>query len=374
MSDTQEDPAITQEHLRQIFDVLDHNGDGSLNIQELRQGLAPAGLSRRTQSLFQVLDTDQLGVVDWDHFKKVGSGFLNAMQENEGGNNSNSGSSDDESDNEGDSTEVLEVLVPAESVEQHDIVNDIRARQWERLQALQHENDELHQLNLDHIGKMSTMADTIDTLKKERDLFKERVLSISTDADTEIQQLRKRLARYEKVASEGSEGSALPGSDPRKQPRHRRASYVQRLNSDVEELHQSKQRLLAEHGAHNSKKRDSDTAGDLMLLRDMRLLTKTNEELHVKVKDRECEYKVLAQALMQHQDKLASINARHATLLVEMERGRVGGEVGVSEETGGGKSAAGLCVEFLSAVDQVYDGVELIHGECIEARLKAEEE
>ena len=154
---------VSEEHLRQIFDVMDVNGDGNINIQELNEGLKHAGLSRRTQSLFQVLDTDHLGVVDFQHFKQAGSSFLNTM------------ASDSESDDD-DAEEEVTVLhteghhlkaaakailfmrqarrktskTTQQSQEQHHIATDIRLRQWDRLRALQIENDALHESSVNH--------------------------------------------------------------------------------------------------------------------------------------------------------------------------------------------------------------------------------
>ena len=72
-------PLEEDDTLRQIFTQLDVNGDGQLNLQELTEGLQHAGLSRRTQSLFNVLDVDNQGSVNWNQFQKVGSGFLSVL-------------------------------------------------------------------------------------------------------------------------------------------------------------------------------------------------------------------------------------------------------------------------------------------------------
>jgi hypothetical protein len=155
------DPAdVSEEHLRQIFNVMDVNGDGNINIQELNEGLKHAGLSRRTQSLFQVLDTDHLGVVDFQHFKKVGSSFLNTM-----------GSDSDSDDDEEEEVTVLHqeghhLKAAAKAVlfmqqanrktsktpqqEHHHIATDIRLRQWDRLRTLQSENDAFHASSVEH--------------------------------------------------------------------------------------------------------------------------------------------------------------------------------------------------------------------------------
>ena len=153
---------VSEEHLRQIFNVMDVNGDGNINIQELNEGLKHAGLSRRTQSLFQVLDTDHLGVVDFQHFKKVGSSFLNTM-----------GSDSDDDDDDEEEVTVLHqeghhlkaaakaVLFmqqasrktskpPQQAQEHHHIATDIRLRQWDRLRTLQSENDAFHELQVEH--------------------------------------------------------------------------------------------------------------------------------------------------------------------------------------------------------------------------------
>jgi len=156
------DPAdVSEEHLRQIFNVMDVNGDGNINIQELNEGLKHAGLSRRTQSLFQVLDTDHLGVVDFQHFKKVGSSFLNTM-------GSDSDDDDDEEEvtvlhQEGHHLKAAAKAVlfmqqasrktsktPQQAQEHHHIATDIRLRQWDRLRTLQSENDAFHASSVEH--------------------------------------------------------------------------------------------------------------------------------------------------------------------------------------------------------------------------------
>ena len=102
-------PLEEDDTLRQIFTQLDVNGDGQLNLQELTEGLQHAGLSRRTQSLFNVLDVDNQGSVNWNQFQKVGSGFLSVLQQ--GGEEDSSEDDVDEYDDDDDEDEEEDVVV-----------------------------------------------------------------------------------------------------------------------------------------------------------------------------------------------------------------------------------------------------------------------
>ena len=101
-------PLEEDDTLRQIFTQLDVNGDGQLNLQELTEGLQHAGLSRRTQSLFNVLDVDNQGSVNWNQFQKVGSGFLSVLQQ--GGEEDSSEDDVDEYDDDEDEEEDVVVV------------------------------------------------------------------------------------------------------------------------------------------------------------------------------------------------------------------------------------------------------------------------
>ena len=346
-----EDP-ITDIHLRQIFQSLDINGDGALNLQELNDGLSHCGLSRRTMSLFQVLDTDNQGVVDWEHFKRVGSGFLSVLEDGEGG--------DEEKDDEGDegdegdedvvdfvdSEQQLTIAVqshqtrdPSSSHQrsrsqalpkkksmagfiskeeeiqqqrkswnmvQHEIAQDVRMRQWERLQALQAENEELRSA----AGKRTMEIEKLNDKVKEQ---KQVILAISTEADEHIHDLEHKLAQV--VSKKASSGVANPAAQGRR--RGRRISCLERLRSREEE-EEEKQRNSS--GSGTVVDTEESEREKIPLLHDLRLLTKTNEELHVRVRQRESEYKVLASGLIKHHRRLKSAHERHERLIVEIDK------------------------------------------------------
>lgn len=311
---------LTDVHLRQIFTQLDVNGDGNLNLQELNEGLEHCGMSRRTRSLFQVLDTDKKGIVDWEHFRKVGSGFLSVLQDAEG--------SDEE-----DEDEVVDFFaseqqlatpaattshqrsrsqaipkehkaIPKEHKKswimvQHEIAQDVRVRQWKRLQALQAENEELRFAAV----KREKEVDKLNEKVREQ---KEVILAISTEADEHIHDLETKLAEAQEASREASSSSSKSTRG-----RVRRISCLERLRSKEEEEEENGSSALAS---------DEFERENIPLLNDLRLLTKTNEELHVRVKQRESEYKVLASGLIKHHRRLKSAHERHEKLIFEIDK------------------------------------------------------
>lgn len=365
------------ETLRQIFTQLDVNGDGQLNIQELNDGLKHAGLSRRTQSLFQVLDTDNLGVVDWEHFQRVGSGFLTVLQD--GDDNYSSSEEEAEQETEEEQEEEKEEkereeiakqkeekedaahashashtakqkqkplrhhrskstnspTIPKQTTDtrnasrrswthvQHEITHDIRLRQWERLRTLQAENNVLQETAIAHASERQMLLENIATLKQETTLQKQKMMALSAEADEEIamlrQQVKNNAAEDERDnEDEDGEGNVLSQSS-KKRGKRRRRSYVQRLNEDIDALHKSKALLLEEHGVHYSKQNRSVENQERLLLQDLRMLTKENEGLLCRVKERESEYKVVAKSLIAHHTRIQAAHNRHEQLLTKLD-------------------------------------------------------
>mmetsp|Transcript_11844 Transcript_11844/g.19438 ORF Transcript_11844/g.19438 Transcript_11844/m.19438 type:complete len:506 (-) Transcript_11844:135-1652(-) len=54
--------------MRSVFESLDVNGDGSLSLEELRNGMQAVGLAPEDIEAFMALDSDGSGEVDWTEF------------------------------------------------------------------------------------------------------------------------------------------------------------------------------------------------------------------------------------------------------------------------------------------------------------------
>jgi calcium-dependent protein kinase len=52
-------------HLKEVFKSLDHNGDGCLNLDELREGIADMKNSEDLIELLQAADTDKNGTINY---------------------------------------------------------------------------------------------------------------------------------------------------------------------------------------------------------------------------------------------------------------------------------------------------------------------
>ncbi len=64
-------PGLSEEALRQMFDQVDQNGDGSLNLEELNAVLVRSGWKLSDddfRSAIENLDTDENGRVTFDEF------------------------------------------------------------------------------------------------------------------------------------------------------------------------------------------------------------------------------------------------------------------------------------------------------------------
>jgi hypothetical protein len=395
--DEEDNMDVREEHLRQIFDVLDIDNDGSINIKELNEGLKHAGLSRRTQSLFELLDTDHLGVVDWDHFQRVGSGFLKAMQDGDGEGGSGSGSSSESED--GAETVEVEVLVVDEEIEkekekekekkitrkpsqtlrrvtsvpsktrhnnsnaknnysnnnnnsgalgQHHIVSDIRMRQWERLCSLQKENDEMHEKSVLHAKEMEKMVAIINELKDEINVKNNTIKEISVEADTVIQQLQKELDDKSKQNKKQQGG---------KKKQNRRASFVQRLTDDVAELNKSEDFHLKHISLNNQREED--------LLKDIRTLTTTNEELNEELKEKERTQKEMNWSLAKSAEALDDANKRHDQLVTKIDLLSDQWAKEDVEEKNDDDDGERLCEMFLVSLKEVADNATNIIEEMI---------
>ncbi|CAL6071211.1 Conserved_hypothetical protein [Hexamita inflata] len=59
------------ENINELFKQMDANGDGSLSLQEITQGLAKAGITvdaGKIQATFEAADTDKNGSIDPEEF------------------------------------------------------------------------------------------------------------------------------------------------------------------------------------------------------------------------------------------------------------------------------------------------------------------
>ena len=52
-------------HLKEVFKSLDHNGDGNLNLEELREGISEMRNSDELIDLLSGADTDKNGTINY---------------------------------------------------------------------------------------------------------------------------------------------------------------------------------------------------------------------------------------------------------------------------------------------------------------------
>ena len=52
-------------HLKEVFKNLDHNGDGCLNLEELRAGIADMRSGEDLMQLLTAADTDKNGTINY---------------------------------------------------------------------------------------------------------------------------------------------------------------------------------------------------------------------------------------------------------------------------------------------------------------------
>ena len=52
-------------HLKEVFKSIDHNGDGCLNLDELREGIADMRNSEDLIDLLSAADTDKNGTINY---------------------------------------------------------------------------------------------------------------------------------------------------------------------------------------------------------------------------------------------------------------------------------------------------------------------
>ncbi len=56
-------------HLKEVFKSLDHNGDGNLNLEELREGISEMRNSDELIDLLSGADTDKNGTINYTGIK-----------------------------------------------------------------------------------------------------------------------------------------------------------------------------------------------------------------------------------------------------------------------------------------------------------------
>ena len=67
-------PELTKEQVREAFDIIDADGNGGLDIKELRRVLEQLGLNPTDQDLkgvLEICDTDNSGFIEYDEFEKA---------------------------------------------------------------------------------------------------------------------------------------------------------------------------------------------------------------------------------------------------------------------------------------------------------------
>lgn len=52
-------------HLKEVFKTIDHNGDGCLNLEELREGISDMRNSEEVIYLLSAADTDKNGTINY---------------------------------------------------------------------------------------------------------------------------------------------------------------------------------------------------------------------------------------------------------------------------------------------------------------------
>ena len=80
------------------------------------------------------------------------------------------------------------------------------------------------------------MVDKVTALQDELNAYKNKTMVLSQEADAEIQGLQQQLSKYKKTSPANKADTPLNTL----KKHYRRASYVQRLNNDVDSLHQSR--------------------------------------------------------------------------------------------------------------------------------------
>jgi len=83
---------------------------------------------------------------------------------------------------------------------------------------------------------MKHMVDKVTALQDELNAYKNKTMVLSQEADAEIQGLQQQLSKYKKTSPANKADTPLNTL----KKHYRRASYVQRLNNDVDSLHQSR--------------------------------------------------------------------------------------------------------------------------------------
>jgi hypothetical protein len=83
---------------------------------------------------------------------------------------------------------------------------------------------------------MKHMVDKVTALQDELNAYKNKTMVLSQEADAEIQGLQQQLSEYKKTSP--ADKADTPLNTLKKH--YRRASYVERLNNDVDSLHQSR--------------------------------------------------------------------------------------------------------------------------------------
>ena len=83
---------------------------------------------------------------------------------------------------------------------------------------------------------MKHMVDKVTALQDELNAYKNKTMVLSQEADAEIQGLQQQLSEYKKTPPSNKADNPLNTL----KKHYRRASYVQRLNNDVDSLHQSR--------------------------------------------------------------------------------------------------------------------------------------
>ena len=69
---------LTEEHLRNAFKVFDKNGDGVIDMKELKIALTTMGeklTDEEVEELFQNVDTDHDGTISYEEFIKMVTGW-----------------------------------------------------------------------------------------------------------------------------------------------------------------------------------------------------------------------------------------------------------------------------------------------------------
>ena len=83
---------------------------------------------------------------------------------------------------------------------------------------------------------MKHMVDKVTALQEELNAYKNKTMVLSQEADEEIQGLQQQLSEYKKTSSANKADTPLNTL----KKHYRRASYVERLNNDMDSLHQSR--------------------------------------------------------------------------------------------------------------------------------------